>query len=153
MIATAFTLCYHDFKEFRALSSRSYLLLLLCTAILLIPYLYSVKYYEINLGESLIIQKIIGKMELPIQHINSIDVVRPSKLFLSIRLFGSGGLYGYFGIYHNHTFGRMRWYATQRKNCVVVQMDNNRKYLVTPDNMSTFLEALPQELIHIDIKN
>ncbi|MFM7328528.1 MAG: PH domain-containing protein, partial [Bacteroidota bacterium] len=60
----------------------------------------------------------------------------PKKLRWSIRLFGSGGLFGYFGKFRNSTFGTMNWYATRLGKFVVIILRSGEKFVVTPDDES-----------------
>jgi len=35
----------------------------------------------------------------------------------------------------------MRWFVSQRKNYILITMNNERKYLVSPDDVAGFLAA------------
>jgi hypothetical protein len=115
---------------------------------LAIPYILSIDSYSILPGESIVINKVIGKVRIPFSNLTQIDVIPANKMWLSIRLFGSGGLYGYFGIFYNKLYGRMTWYATQKKNTLVIITRDNKKILITPDDLNGLLNALPKELIN-----
>lgn len=125
-----------------------YLIPILFTATLSIPYLLSIKSYTIIPGASIVINKTIGQITLPLDQISVIEIINPKVLWMSIRLFGSGGLFGYFGLFYNKTYGRMRWYATQRKNAIVIITNDNKKYLITPDDLEGMINLLPKDKIH-----
>lgn len=65
----------------------------------------------------------------------------------TIRTFGVGGLFGYYGKFRNKNFGNMTWFATKRHNYVVLETTNNRKIVLTPDdiNMVKEIEQLIKE--------
>jgi len=80
-------------------------------------------------------------------HIKRADIHRvvalPAQdLSASIRLFGVGGLFGYYGRYTNLRLGRTTWYATRRDTPVLVETTDNKKYILTPDDPSGFVRAL-----------
>ncbi len=54
------------------------------------------------------------------------------------RILGNGGLFGYTGYYRNSTFGNMRWFATQRKNYILIEKNNGQKIIITPDEPDFF---------------
>ncbi|MGI4863691.1 MAG: PH domain-containing protein [Janthinobacterium lividum] len=80
-------------------------------------------------------------------HIKRADIRRvaalpASGLSASIRLFGVGGLFGYYGKYTNFALGRTTWYATRRDTPVLIETVDNKKYILTPDEPASFVEAL-----------
>lgn len=121
---------------------------ILLILIIAISYILSTDSYSIIPGEMLVIHKVIGNIMIPCNNIQHIDIIHPNILWLSIRTFGSGGLFGYFGYFYNKEYGRMQWYATQRKNCLVLITNNGKKILITPDDMMGLLQQLPQEKIN-----
>lgn len=62
----------------------------------------------------------------------------PKELRWSIRLCGSGGLFGFFGCFWNRTLGVYRAYGTDPKNTVVIKL-KNRTIVVTPDDPQRFV--------------
>ena len=80
-------------------------------------------------------------------HIKRADIRRVAALPAreiggAIRLFGVGGLFGYYGKYANRALGRMTWYATRRDTPVLVETADNKKYILTPNEPGSFVGAL-----------
>ena len=80
-------------------------------------------------------------------HIKRADIRRvaalPARdLSASIRLFGVGGLFGYYGKYTNSALGRTTWYATRRDTPVLVETADNKKFILTPNDPNSFAKAL-----------
>lgn len=80
-------------------------------------------------------------------HIRRADIRRVMALpaqdiSASIRLFGVGGLFGYYGRYTNRRLGRTTWYATRRDTPVLVETTDDKKYILTPNDPSGFVRAL-----------
>ncbi len=136
-----------DIKNSGSLNYSAYLSYLLIIITLIVPYLFSIDSYQIIPNESIVINKVVGNVIIPFSNMQQIEVIDSKKLWMSIRLFGSGGLYGYFGTFYNKEYGRMKWYATQRKNCIVIITKDNKKILITPDNLKDILELLPKDLL------
>ena len=65
----------------------------------------------------------------------------PEAMRGSIRLWGSGGLFGFFGWYRNKKLGVYRAYCTDPKRSVIVKL-TNRTIVVTPDNPDRFVEEI-----------
>lgn len=59
----------------------------------------------------------------------------------TIRTFGVGGLFGYYGKFFHTKYGSMIWYATQRKNYVML-VTQGTKFVLTPNEPEKFLAAL-----------
>jgi hypothetical protein len=68
-------------------------------------------------------------------------VADPESLRWSIRLCGSGGLFGFFGWFRNRTLGTYRAYGTDPKNTVVIRL-HDRAIVVTPHDPTRFVEEL-----------
>lgn len=88
------------------------------------------------IGNQLILHRPMRSREIALSDISGIVVPEPKKLRWSVRLFGSGGLFGYFGKFRNSTFGTMNWYATRLGKFVVIILRSGEKIVVTPDDES-----------------
>ncbi|MFI5192436.1 MAG: PH domain-containing protein [Chitinophagales bacterium] len=66
------------------------------------------------------------------------------KIRGSIRLFASGGLFGYFGIFSNSTLGKMRWYSRRSKPCILINTKNGMPILLSPNKPSEFIEQVAE---------
>ena len=122
---------------------KLYLVIIILIVTSVIAFLMSPDYYELS-PTTLIIKKIFGEKIIRINSIKEIISVESQDLRFSIRLFGSGGFMGYFGKYSNFKFGMMNWYATQRKNYLLITTMDNQRIVITPDS--------PQ-MLQDDIKN
>lgn len=87
---------------------------------LIITLLYCPLYLKINNG-TLIIRQIKGEMKIPITEIKSVTPINKTSITSSIRVFGSGGLFGYLGIFKNNRIGKFHMYATELTNLYTIQ--------------------------------
>lgn len=90
-------------------------------------------------GNALIIHRLIGDVKLDRENINSVEMVHKDQMRNTMRTFGVGGLFGYFGKFSNVNFGSMTWYATRRNNYVLVKTADNKKIILTPDEPEQFV--------------
>jgi hypothetical protein len=97
---------------------------------------YSPKSYIVD-ERFLIIHRKISDVKILLQDIVEIRLVRPDEFDGTIKTFGSGGLFGYFGFYYNSKLGgNIELFATQRKNRVLITTSNKKIYLITPDDVN-----------------
>ncbi|MEZ3440803.1 PH domain-containing protein [Alistipes sp.] len=92
-------------------------------------FLYLPLYLHIN-NCFLIIQRIKGKIKIPIADIKSISKIGKSEIHSCIRIWGSGGLFGYLGIYSNPKFGKFNMYATELSNLYLIKT-RNKTYIIS----------------------
>ncbi|MEO6405078.1 MAG: PH domain-containing protein [Ferruginibacter sp.] len=90
--------------------------------------------------ENLIIQRPLSDIKLKRNEIKSVEQIDKEKLSWTIRTFGVSGLFGYFGNFRNTKLGSMTWYATRRKDkMVLVTTIYNRKIILSPDEPEQFV--------------
>lgn len=114
--------------------------LIVCVATIAISFGFSILHYSIQ-NETLIIHRPFGNKEFPIRDIQQAIPIDPKSLKWSIRLWGNGGLFGFYGIFSNNKFGRMHWYMTNKKTPVLLQL-SKKKIIVSPDDPIAFIVGL-----------
>lgn len=108
--------------------------------ITLIAYYYSPLYYEVDMDSIAVVRK-AGKFFIARKDIKSINAITENQLGTAWRMMGNGGVFGYTGYYSSSNIGKMRWFVTQRKNYVLIILNNDSKYLLSPDDVAGFLVA------------
>lgn len=99
-------------------------------------YCFTIAFRPINYqtkDNQLIIHGLFSDIKIDHQKIKSIDLLEKEDLRNTIRTFGVGGLFGYFGKFANRKLGNMTWYATRRENAVLVRTIDDKKIILTPD--------------------
>jgi hypothetical protein len=120
----------------------SLFVIILLLIIFLSAFLFRPKGYVVT-TDALIIQRAVSPVTIVRSNILSAEQLNDNSLAGSIRLFGVGGLFGYYGKFSNSKLGKMTWYATRRKsNIVLVKTTDQKKIIVTPDEPAAFLQAL-----------
>ena len=80
--------------------------------------------------KSIVITHPIGQSVILKSDIIEVRAVERSELLGSIRLFGSGGFFGWFGIFRNNKFGTYRLYCGQLENLYLVKT-LTKKYIIS----------------------
>ena len=90
--------------------------------------------------DTIIIHRMFNDVKILRSDILKVELVPTEKLKWSIRTFGVGGLFGYFGKFYNKNIGSMTWYATQRENFVLIKT-SKKNIIITPDEAEDFVES------------
>ena len=109
-------------------------ILLFFIAIIIGTYLYSPKGYAIH-DNSLIIKRPIGELTINMSDIVEVRKIEKGEMSGTIRTFGVGGLFGYYGKLRNSTFGNMTYYVSQRKNMILLKTVTDKKIVISPDSI------------------
>lgn len=101
-------------------------------ALMLGCFLYAPKGYGVESG-NLVIKRVGKDRIIPFSQIQSVKEINRDQLRGSIRTFGVGGLFGYWGKFNSPAIGSTTWYITQRKNLILITLQDGEKILLSPD--------------------
>ena len=110
---------------------------------LLLTFGFSPRAYSVQDGQLVIYRPFRNKF-YGIEGIQTVSIVSKEELKWSMRVFGVGGLFGYFGLFRNSHYGTMIWYASRRDQFVVIERSNGRAIVLTPDDPSSFVSEFNQ---------
>jgi|LakMenEpi03Aug12_release.lakeMendotaPanAssembly.Ray.scaffolds.fasta_scaffold15101_11 hypothetical protein len=113
--------------------------------ILLLTYGFSPKGYAIT-EHDLVIFRPFKNKHYPLKTLKSISLLTPEEMKWTARVFGVGGLFGYFGLFRNKRFGNMVWYASRRGNFVVLERKTGKTLVLSPDDPNSFVSSLQQSI-------
>jgi hypothetical protein len=122
-----------------AIVTRSFVGAGLAGASVALCYAYSPRGYAIREG-SIFVKRLIGNVCIPFDGVVAIRKAAADDFAGCIRLFGSGGLFGYYGLFRTSKLGTSRWYVTNRSQAVVV-VTRSRPVVLSPDDVTGFLAA------------
>ena len=113
-----------------------------CIALLtvIVSFAYSPRGYVVHDG-AITVKRLIGDVRVPLEEIREMRRISTDDLRWCIRWFGSGGLFGYYGLFRTAALGKCTWYVTRRKNAVVI-IARAKTTLYSPDDVDGFLEAV-----------
>ncbi len=107
---------------------------------ILLAYGFSPRAYLVA-GETVRVQRLIGAAVIPLRAVGDARRATRDDFRGCIKLFGSGGLFGYYGLYRTSSLGKSTWYLTSRSKAVVLHT-GGKTSLFSPDDTEGFLEAL-----------
>lgn len=110
------------------------------TLLMAVSYAYSPRSYALY-ERSIIVNRLIGSVRLPIDGIRELRSATADDLRGCIRLFGNGGLFGYYGLFRTSKLGKSTWYVTNRSHAVVVITDAKTS-VISPDNVDGLITAV-----------
>jgi hypothetical protein len=110
---------------------------------LLLTYGFSPKGYAIE-DRQLVIHRPFKNKVYTSEEMQTVTLVDKKELKQSMRVFGVGGLFGYFGLFRNSRYGTMIWYASRRDQFVVIERSNGRTIVLTPDDPNSFVSEFNQ---------
>ena len=91
--------------------------------------------YSLN-PDRLTIHRPLSNIHYRLQEIEKVITPSNEDLRWTMRTFGNGGLFGIYGKFWNRKFGSMTWYATRKSNFILLELTNNRRIVITPDDPS-----------------
>ncbi len=121
-------------------ATRSLPVGILIAVTVLLAFAYSPRRYVLT-GENLRVKRLLYDAVIPTQDLIEARPATPSDLSGAIRLWGSGGLFGYYGLFSTSKLGTCTWYVTNRSQ-VMLLITSQKAYALSPDNAETFLAAL-----------
>jgi hypothetical protein len=117
-----------------------YILVLVILIIFLIGFLLHPFKYSIS-NSKICIHRLIFKKSIEISSILEIKEIKYSQLYVKIRLFGSGGIWGYFGLFNSSYYGLIRMNASNLENLILITTKNKKIYVISPNNPQEFINT------------
>ena len=121
------------------------LIVVLLVLTYLIPYLFRPIKYVID-DKRLIIKRPLKPYEIELKEIKKIEPLNEEDLKGKIRVFGSGGVFGYFGKFRNKRFGTMLFFATRLSNYVHILTIDGKNIILTPDERDEFIKTITDKI-------
>jgi len=103
-------------------------------------YAWSPRGYSIA-ERSILIDRLIGTVRISLDGVREARRATADDFTGCIRLFGNGGLFGYYGLFRTSRLGKSHWYLTNRASAVVV-VTPEKTVLVSPQDPERFLAVL-----------
>lgn len=112
-------------------------LAILLIAIYLICWSLKPLRYEIS-DDEIIIRRWIKSVHINKSEIESLKFLDKNELAGSLRTFGVGGLFGWYGKFTNKELGDMTWYITRRDKPILIMTKMGKNILISPDDADGF---------------
>jgi hypothetical protein len=132
------------------LSFEAVTVLVLILAIV-VSYIYAPRAYMLD-SDFLTILRPGGNKSFKLADIVAVKSVPDGSIIWALRLFGVGGLFGYFGKYWTFALGSVTYYNTKKYNRIVITAAGDQKIMITPDDIG-MLEELKNRLNNLNTGN
>ena len=123
-----------------ALASRNRFVASVSAVVAVLAYAFSPRGYVIA-DRTIIVKRLIGNVRIPLENLRESRASTPADVTGCIRLWGSGGMFGYYGLFRTTKLGKSTWYVTRRDKMIVVVTDS-KTTLYSPDDTAGFLAAV-----------
>ncbi|OWY20844.1 hypothetical protein C7N43_26820 [Sphingobacteriales bacterium UPWRP_1] len=104
-------------------------------AIFVLSWAFAPQAYRLTPDE-LIILRPLRPVKIPLNQITQVTQPPMSQFSFMLRLFGSGGFLGYFGLFWASKLGKMWWYATRRNNLIMIYFSEGKPIVISPDDLA-----------------
>ncbi len=101
---------------------------------------YRITAYKVT-SDGIIICRPAENVVIKSGEVSKVELLSREKLKRSIRTFGVGGFFGYFGSFYNKQLGAMTWYLTRRDRLVLIETNSGKKIVLSPDEPEKFVAA------------
>jgi hypothetical protein len=108
--------------------------------VLLVGSAYSPRGYLLQ-GRSILVKRLAGGVRVALDDVREARRATPEDFRACVRLWGSGGMFGYYGLFSTAKLGKSTWYVTNRSNSVVL-IAGGKTVLFSPDDPDGFLAAI-----------
>ncbi|WP_143306716.1 PH domain-containing protein [Chitinophaga vietnamensis] len=115
------------------------LLFVLIPAVLL-SWGFSPKYYLLT-DDAIIMKGRLHSINIPLADVLRLRSIDEEELGKSIRLFGSGGLFGYLGSYQSSEIGRYKRWCTNMQSLVLIE-SQDAKWVISPSDPGDFVRSV-----------
>ncbi|MCO5248049.1 MAG: PH domain-containing protein [Chitinophagales bacterium] len=104
-----------------------------------LTYAFKPQYYQLDENE-LTIHRMISNVKIKRENIKSVEKLDAEMMKNTIRTFGVGGLFGYYGKFYNKEIGKMTLYTTQRVHRLLIKTMDDKNIVISPDLSEKLIE-------------
>lgn len=106
-------------------------------------YLFSPLGYSVRDG-ALVIHRPLKSVVIPLEEIENVEILASDDITASYRVFGVGGLFGYYGLFFRNDLGIVHFYLRNKENPILIDTASRGRLLISPDSPG-LLRALAVE--------
>jgi Bacterial PH domain len=132
---------YIQLLSWNHIGNGKYFGIILPPVIFILAYALRPVNYRIT-RQDLVVHRLLRSVRIPLKNIVSAVLIDNREISWSIRTFGVGGVFGYYGRFRNNALGNMTWYATRKDRLVLVRTIGDEKIILTPDEPGLFIASL-----------
>lgn len=99
----------------------------------LFAWMFGPQGYSVRDG-ALVIHRPWKPLVIPLEEIQNVQLLTPQEVNASYRVFGAGGLFGYYGSFFRSNLGIVRFYLRNRENPILIDTATRGRLLLSPDS-------------------
>lgn len=130
------TIIRHEYLAFYALLSIFLILVVF-------GFIYGVVYIKMT-PDNIVLGSILRRKKILMRDVKSAELFQPT--LGAIRIFGSGGFMGYWGIFKEGDIGRYYAFYGKSSDCFLVRMKNGDKYVLGCEEPSRAVEYINSQI-------
>lgn len=104
-------------------------------------WIFSISSYSLS-EDYLTIHRPIGDVKISLDEIKEIRHLDKFNMLGTIRTFGSGGLFGYYGKFYIPKLGHVNMFCTQRIHQILIITKDEKKRIISPDDLGLYEKIL-----------
>ena len=89
--------------------------------------------------QDVIINRLLKSVIINRKDIQNVEILDKDFAKRTVRTFGVGGMWGYFGKFIHDIVGAMTWYVTRRDKMVLLRLLDGRRVVLSPDDLEGFV--------------
>ncbi len=109
--------------------------------ILAISYLLAPRGYAVE-GGNIEIRRSLFPVTIAGSEIECVKPLSKPDMGATMRVFGNGGLFGFYGVFYSRKLGRHKWYASRTNHLVGIETRGGGWVVISPDDPAKFVEAV-----------
>jgi len=121
--------------------SRNVLVVVPGAAVIVISYALAPRGYALSDRSLVVKRRLWRNVAISLESVRELRPATAEDFRGTLRLWGNGGVFGYYGVFQTSKLGKCRWFLTKRSNAVVL-VTEEKTVLVSPDDVSGFLAAV-----------
>ena len=125
---------------FAIFASHNIVIATLALVVIVVSFAYSPRGYILS-GRSIVVRRLAGPARVALDDVREVRRATADDLRGCIRLWGSGGLFGYYGLFSSSELGKFTEYATSRNNAVIV-ITGTKTVIFSPDDVESFMSSI-----------
>jgi hypothetical protein len=110
----------------------------------LVVYLFSPLGYSVRDG-ALVIHRPLRPVVIPLEEIQNVELLASDDITASYRVFGVGGLFGYYGLFFRNELGIVHFYLRNKENPIMIDTANHGRLLISPDSPGLLRALIVEE--------
>jgi hypothetical protein len=107
--------------------------------------------YMVNEREVIIDRKALRPVRIPLNTITAVHPLPAAAMAHAIRVYGTGGLFGWSGRYQVRGMGTVSMHATSLDRLILIQRRRRRPILISPAETTSFLSGVRRQYETIEV--